>query len=291
MERLTDVSVNEKFNMTFAEIYEKWLPEHSRIIGKTAVNNYRSAYKHAAALHDMRFRSIRRSDFQSVIIGMEEIGLSKSTCEKTMQLFGQLSQWAIHEEIIQVDRSRHCTIAAKQKSQGMVIPEKILRQIEFSDHRAAPIVRILLATGCRCIDLFTAELKNCHVGYFISGSKSEAGRDRVIAVADYGRVDYEAMVISAKAAGGDLLISGYIGNRNYNNFAKRDFSEFMQQLGLEGYSPYDCKHTFITTAVREGVDKQLLRIMVGHADLSTTDKYYTHLEKDDILKATAAIKI
>lgn len=291
LDRLTDTEVNEKFNYTFSQIYERWLPEHARTIGKTAVDNYKSAYKHAAVLHDQRFRSLRRSDFQHVIIDMEKKELSKSSCEKVMQLFGQLSQWAINDEIIQVDRSKNCTIAAKQKSQGMVIPEAAIRAIEYSDHKAAPIVRILLSTGCRCIDLFTARLDNCHEGYFISGSKSEAGRDRVIAVANYGASDYNAMVARAKEAGGDLLISGYGGNKSYNNFAKREFADLMKELGLEGYTPYDCKHTFITTAVRNKVDKQLLRIMVGHADLSTTDKYYTHLEKDDILKATAAIEI
>jgi integrase len=29
--------------------------------------------------------------------------------------------------------------------------------------------------------------------------------------------------------------------------------------------------------------------MVGHADLNTTDKYYTHLELEDIMKAVAVL--
>ena len=147
-----------------------------------------------------------------------------------------------------------------------------------------------MSTGCRCIDLFTAELKNCHDGYFISGSKSEAGRDRIIAVAEYGAADYKEMVAAAKAAGGSLLVSGYKGNRKYDNFAKRDFVKLMEEIGLAGYTPYDCKHTFITNAVRMNINNHLLKVMVGHADISTTDKYYTHMELEDILKATAALK-
>ena len=290
LERLTDSSVNSKYNMTFSQIYELWMPEHSRTISKSAISTYRAAFNNAAALHHRQFRTLRRSDFQSVIIEMEEKGLSKSSCEKAMQLFGQLSTWAINEEIIQADRSRNCTIAAKQKTEGMVIPAEYLEKIRTSTHRAAPIARILLSTGCRCIDLFTAELENCHDGYFISGSKSEAGRDRIIAVAEYGAADYKAMVEAAKAMGGKLLISGYNGNRKYDNFAARDFVKLMEEIGLEGYTPYDCKHTFITNAVRLNINNHLLKLMVGHADISTTDKYYTHMELDDILKATAALK-
>lgn len=289
LDKLADTYINNKYNMTFSQIYEQWLPEHSRMISKQAVANYRSAYNHSEPLHDRQFRSLRRSDFQSVIIEMEEKGLSKSSCEKAMQLFGQLSAWAISEEIMQVDHSRHCTIAAKQKTEGRVIPDDALQRIKESTNKAAPIVRILLSTGCRCIDLFTAKLENCYDGYFISGSKSEAGRDRIIAVSGYGAADYAQLVKDAKAANGDLLIAGYAGNKRYINFSKRDFVVLMDEIGLDGFTPYDCKHTFITNAVRKGIDKQTLRIMVGHADLNTTDKYYTHLEMEDIMKAIAAL--
>lgn len=291
LDNLADTKITEKYNLTFSQIYDLWLPEHSRDISESAVATYRSGYNHSKALHDQRFRSLRTSDFQSVIIEMENKGLAKSTCEKAKQLFGQLSSWAIREGICSVDYSRHCTIAAEQKTVGRVLPPEAIEMIAASTNKAAPIVRILLSTGCRGIDLFTAKLENCHDGYFISGSKSECGRDRIIAVAEYGAKDYADMVAAAKAAGGDLLVSGYKGNKSYNNFAKRDFVRMMEQLELEGYTPYDCKHTFITNAVRNGIDKQILRKMIGHADLNTTDKYYTHMDLEDILKATAALTL
>ena len=59
----------------------------------------------------------------------------------------------------------------------------------------------------------------------------------------------------------------------------------MQELNLPAYTPYDCRHTFITKATKAGVNPQLLRRMVGHSDLSTTDKFYTHLDPSDILNA------
>lgn len=59
----------------------------------------------------------------------------------------------------------------------------------------------------------------------------------------------------------------------------------MEELGTPAYTPYDCRHTFITKATKSGIDPQILRRMVGHTDLSTTDKFYTHLDTADILKA------
>lgn len=291
LERLTDVDVNEKFNMTFKQIYDAWLPEHERTIGDSAKGNYKTALQHAEPLHDSRFRTLRASDFQQVIIAMEEKGLSKSSCEKVLQLFGQLSEWAVREGILQTNHARHCTIAAKQKSEGLVFPAQAIKAIQQSNHPAADVVLVLLATGCRGNELFSAHIGNCSDRYFIGGSKTGAGKNRVIPVAPIGLAAYRKILAAAKDKGGSRLIDGYQGNRTYSNFAKRDFKELMKELGLEAYTPYDCRHTFTTLAIRSGVDKQTLRRILGHADLATTDKYYTHLGLEDILAATSELDL
>ena len=109
LDRLTDVDINEKFNLTFAEIYEKWLPEHEREITPEAKGTYEWAYKHCQMLHGKKYRTLRASDFQKVIIDLENKGMSKSSCEKVMQLFGQMAAWAMrcgHEGLFQICQHR-----------------------------------------------------------------------------------------------------------------------------------------------------------------------------------------
>ena len=285
LERLTDIDINEKFNYTFKQVHDLWLPEHERTIGEHGKGNYKTALNNCQELHDLRFRSLRTSDFQKVIIRLEEKGLSKSSCEKVLQLFGQLSDWAIREGICQTNYARFCTITAEQKSKGQVFPPEAVAAIKESKLEAAKVVLVLLATGCRGNELFTVPLSNCFSRYFIGGSKTSSGKNRVIPVAADGLMAYQAILTEAKSRGGKLFIDGYNGNKTYANFAKREFKELMNEIGLEGYTPYDCRHTFTTQAIRAGIDKQTLRRILGHADLSTTDKYYTHLDLDDILNA------
>lgn len=290
LDRLTDIDINTKFNLTFTDIYNLWLPEHEREIGDTAKDNYKTAYKHCAALHGKKYRALRASDFQKVIIEMEEKGLSKSSCEKVMQLFGQLSAWAMREDVILKDYSRFCSTVAKQKTEGIVMKPETIKAIQKSGNHAADIVLILLATGCRPNELFNAKTENCQENYFIGGSKTEAGKNRIIAVAPVGRAAYKKILSKATAEGSELLIGGYEGNKTYANFAKREFKDLVQEVG-ETFTPYDCRHTFATQAKRSGVDPQTLRRMLGHANLQTTDKYYTHLDKEDILSGIASVKI
>lgn len=290
LERLTDVDVNEKFNLTFSQIYEKWKPEHQREIGTSAMNSYAWAYNHCEKLHDKKYRSLRTSDFQEVILDLENKNMSKSSCQKCMNLFGQLSSWAIREEIIGTDYSRFVTTVAKQKTEGIVLSTESIQKIQKSTNNAADIVLILLATGCRPNELFHAKLENCQDTYFIGGSKTKAGRNRIIAVAKIGQRSYKKILTAAKMKGAENLIDGYSGNKDYNNFAKREFKELVEEVG-EKFTPYDCRHTFATLAKRSGVDPQTLRRMLGHASLQTTDKYYTHLDKDDILSGIEVVKI
>lgn len=289
LERLTDADVNEKFNLTFKQVHDLWLPEHERTIGQHGKGSYKTALGNCEELHDLRFRSLRTSDFQKVIIRLEEKGLSKSSCEKVLQLFGQLSEWAVREGIIQTNHAKFCTITAAQKSEGRVFTTEAIKAIKASENPAADIVLILLATGCRGNELFAVPVGNCADRYFIGGSKTDTGKNRVIAVAADGLEAYQRLLAAAK--GKKRLIDGYAGNKTYANFAKREFKELMKDIGLEGFTPYDCRHTFTTQAIRAGIDKQTLRRMLGHADLATTDKYYTHLELDDILKAVDGLSV
>ena len=287
LERLTDTDINEVFNLTFADIYERWKPEHERTVTKSSMGNYQSAFRDCKELHGLTFRSIRTSAFQAVIIRMEQEGKSKSTCEKMLQLFGQLSDWAIREGIQTVNYSKFCTITASQKSTGKVLPPEAIKKLRESTAPAARVALVLLATGCRGNELFKVTLKDCHNGYFIGGSKTAAGRGRVIAVAPIGLAAYDQLREDAQRMGGTKLMDGYTGNKIYANYAKRDFAQLMEDLELEGFTPYDLRHTFATQAQRAGVDAQIRRRQLGHADLKTTDKYYTHLEAEDILAAVS----
>lgn len=283
LERITDVDVTDKYNLTFAQIYELWRPVHARMVTPGQMECYKSAYNNSEDLHDQKFRALRKSDFQAVILQLEETGKSKSTCEKVMQLFGQLSKWAMDEGIVAQNHAQNVTTAAKQKTQKKPFTDAQIEQIQTSKHRAAAIALILIATGARINELFQVPVATCYDSYFIGGSKTEAGTNRVIPVSPIGQQAYRELLENARAKQCRLLIDGYDGNKDATNFRKRDFKELMEEIGGTGMTPHACRHTFSTLAVKAGVSAPILRRMMGHADIKTTDKIYTHLDKEDLL--------
>lgn len=290
LDRLADVAVNEKYNMTFAQVYERWHAEHRREISVSMDNSYRLAFKQCSQLHDMPIRKILRSDYQAAIIALEVQGMSKSTCNKLRTLFSQLGRWALDEGITLTNSAEGITTVAKQKSTRDIFTEEDIKAIQSSALPAADIALILISCGCRPGELFTVPLINCKEDHFIGGSKTNAGKNRVIPIGPDGLAAYQRMRAKAIRDGSALLIDGYDGqNKTAPNYTKRDWRDLMNEIGREGMIPYSCRHTFITRAIRSGVDLPTLEAIVGHVDRETT-KLYTHLHADDLVAAVQAIK-
>lgn len=289
LERLTDVRVSDKFNMTFAEVYERWHEEHRRTISASMDANYQLAYKQCARLHPMKMRTILRSDYQACIIALEMQGKSKSTCNKLRVLLGQLGRWAMEEGITLTNPAEDLNTVAKQKSTREIFTEEDIKAIKNSKLHAADIALILISCGCRPGELFSVPLVNCREDHFIGGSKTEAGKNRVIPVGPDGIAAYQKIRAKAIAEKGSLLIDGYDGpNKTAPNFTKRDWRELMEEIGRSGMTPYSCRHTFITRAIRSGVELPVLEAIVGHVDRETT-RIYTHLHAADLVSAVQSV--
>lgn len=289
--KVSDLPATEFMNLTFSDVYDKWLPEHSRRVSEKGIEGYRTAYTHCEPLYEVPFRCLRTADFQEIINEQESEGKSKSSCEKLSQLFGQLSDWAIREGITKTNYARFLTINARQKATKAPFTTEQLTAISGSKSPAAQIARILIATGCRPNELFSVTVDNCHENYFVSGSKTEAGRNRVIPVTAYGLADYTALRQTAAAASCRRLVEAYPGNHAYANFAKRDWKALMEELKIEGMTPYNCRHTYTTRAVQAGMKPEILQKILGHANYNTTVSVYSHLGVSDILEESNKIPV
>ncbi len=286
---LDGVRISDRLNLTFGEIYDRWLKEHSRTVSASAMRDYAAAYSRCGELHGKVFRSLRASDFQSVLMELEDKNYSRSSCNKQIQLFSMLSEWAIREEICRVNYARFVTTTVKEESKRTAFTPDQIAAIAASPLPAAQVVMILLSTGCRPNELFKAATADCHETYFVSGSKTEAGKDRLIPVAPFGLPFYQALRDKAIAGNCAKLLDAYTGSRSQALFTARDWPALMQSLGITGMTPYNCRHTYTTMAVQSGLRPEILQRILGHANYSTTVEVYTHLGAEDILSEAAKL--
>lgn len=283
LESLADAPMNERFNFTFKQVYDHWKLEHFKDLkSDKGREGYENAYKHCKPLYDKRFRNIRTSDYQRIVDDLEALGRSHSTVNKIKQLAGQMSKWAMREEIITTNYAKFIKLADASTAEKKIFTDEEIATLKTSSSEAAKIVLLMIYTGMRIGELFTLETANCFDNYCIGGSKTEAGVDRLIPIPSIAKPYYDYF---KDRSTGKLFLSGYEGNLDADNFRVREFYPLLETLGIERRTPHNCRHTYATLAVRAGVKPEYLQEAIGHASYSTTVDIYTHINKDEILKA------
>lgn len=276
LERLAGKELRESYNYTMEQVYECWRAEHFPTLTDKGREMYKVAWKRMAPVKGRKMRELRTADYQGIINTMEDAGLSVSSAQKVKQLAGQLSKWAMREDIITTNYAQFIRIyEAEAAVREIFSDEEIALLKEHNSSEPVKMILLLIYTGLRIGELFSLRRENIHLDerYFTGGSKTKAGKNRTVPILP------EAMpyIQYFWAAGdGDLLVSGYQGNRTANNFRKRDFARTLSELGITGKTPHSTRHTFASLAVRAGVKPEVLREIIGHANYSTTIEIYNH---------------
>ncbi len=280
LERLSGRTIEERYNMTFEEVFEAWKAEHYKEITNAGKASYNRAFDVFAPLHKKRFRDLRTADFQGVID--KYIHQSHSTVSKHKQLVTQMSQWAIREELISTNFAAFVKLPENVKKEKEIFSDADIAKLEADGGETAKVTLMLIYTGMRIGELFSLPLEDYHENYVVGGEKTAAGRNRIIPIRPEGR-GYFAYF--AGKAGGPLLLSGYIGQHIPNNFRKRDFYPLLDRLGIERKTPHATRHTYASRARRDGMPPEILQKILGHADYTTTANIYVHTDIEELLKA------
>ena len=279
--------ISERFNMTFAEVYEAWSREHFRSLTKKGIEGYEIAFKQFADLHGEKFRELRTEHFQKAVDKYVQKGRSYSAANKLKQLAGQMSKWAMREEIISTNYAQFIILPENKKKEKEIFTTEDIRKLKASYSDTAKIILMLIYTGMRIGELFSLKKSNYHETYCIGGEKTEAGKDRIIPIPSEVRGYFS--YFAQKAGDSELLIDGYDGNKEIDNFRRRDYYRLLNDLGIKRKSPHCTRHTFASLAVAAKVQPEILQKVLGHADYSTTSNIYVHADIDKMVKAVEMI--
>ena len=280
LERLTGRTLDERYNMTFAEVFEEWKSEHYKDVTKAVADAYSASFRVFAALHRKKYREIRTADYQAVIDSLN--GKSRATLAKHKQLINQMNVWAIREEIASTNFSSFVRLPTEQKKEKEIFSDSDIEKLKADGSETAQVVLMLIGTGMRINELFTLPVSDYHKTYCIGGEKTEAGKNRVIPIRPEARPYFAHF---AGQATGDLLLSGYQGQHDRNNFRKREFYPLLDRLGIERKTPHATRHTYASRAAAAGIKPEALQKILGHADYSTTANIYVHTDIDELVRA------
>ena len=277
--------------MTLADVYAILMDSKTGNVSKSSLDTYRAAWKHLSTLADAPITELKAADYQRIIDGMTD--LSRSSCEKVRVLVSLLCGWAVANDLITNNPAQFLTVPKKEKKSAVereTFTADDIQKLWADSSEESLIVLAMIYTGMRINELFALTPADVHkeggVVYIIGGEKTEAGRNRVIALGDV----IAPVFLRWRDNGCAYLVTGDKGGKmNDHFFRNKRYFPLLDRLGIPRLNPHKARHTFATLAANAGADPAALQKYLGHADFSTTANIYHHADLSALKKVADLI--
>ena len=274
----------QDMNVKFKDLYMKWLDGHTEKVTQSTINCYKSAYKYFSALYYVEVAKIRTEHMQKCI---DECPHGKRTKENMKALGTSLWRYAMQLDIVDRNYAEYLYIKKEETAEKIAFSKEQLDTM-WANVEAVPNLKYVLTlcyTGMRLSEMLGAmtESYDPKDGYFVTGVKTDAGKNRVITIspkirpffAEYGKGKHLFTELSAKKFRSDI----------YYPALQAVGLDALDEKGDHIYTPHCCRHTFATlmkNVPAPPTDKQKL---IGHAKFEMT-AHYTHTDLESLKKIT-----
>jgi len=147
------------------------------------------------------------------------------------------------------------------------------------------MLELLYATGLRISELISLPLGalNLEAGYLITRGKGN--KERIVPMGACARKKLETYIAAvrprlSKGKNDDALFLSRLGKKMSRQAFWKKLNIYARQAGIQKQiSPHILRHSFASHLLERGADLRALQMMLGHADISTT-QIYTHVARE-----------
>ena len=268
---------------TFEEVYQdfyswKYEQNKSRKYSESSINSTKAAYRNCSALHDRIFSDLRHNDLQKVL---DSCRLKHSSLELIKTLLRQMYAYAEIQEIVDKDYSAHIRINKPDDDEhGVPFSEDDLKKLwADKDDPVAEMLLIMCYSGYR-INEYRNITVNTKEWYFQGGSKTAAGKDRIVPI----HTGIRNLVKRRMTCNGKLL-------PDTADAFRKNMKAYLMAHNMELHTPHDCRHTFSALCERYKVVENDRKRMLGHALGDVTNDVYGHRTVEDLRTEIEKISI
>lgn len=288
-----------KRQATFKELYDVWFPTHRA--GKSTLDCYSAAIKHFRDVWTLPVAQIDVDDLQECL---DSCPAGKRTRENMRAVVGLMYKYGIPRHLIPENLNLAPFLivsgegAAHRESFTDTQIQRIRHAIGVVPY--AEYVYCMIYTGFRPSEFLalTADSYDPARGTLTGGSKTEAGRGRVVTVSP----KIKKLVEAQHLRHGTFLFGDSNGGQfDLKYFTENCFYPALSAAGIDNpiveiaggvkrhrYTPHSCRHTFSTLLKRvNGSEKDKLEL-IGHASAEML-RYYQDVADEDLRKITDAL--
>jgi integrase/recombinase XerD len=265
-------------------------------VRRVSPNTVESYARDLAALADFAEKKgqsvevLRRADLEAFVRHLQSAGQSPRSAARAVASVRGFYRFLLLEKAIAADPAEDLRAPrawpALPKYLDMDEVDRLLAQPDASTPRGVrdkALIEVLYATGLRVSELLSLRPGDLSLdaGYLTCVGKGD--KQRIVpfgsvAAGWVGRYVQDARPALLKGRKSNWL---FVNAKGGGQLSRVGFWKILKRYGLEAgirrdISPHVLRHSFATHLLDRGADLRAIQMMLGHADLSTT-QIYTHV--------------
>ncbi|HWR73679.1 MAG TPA: tyrosine recombinase XerC [Nitrospirota bacterium] len=152
--------------------------------------------------------------------------------------------------------------------------------------RDRAVLETLYSTGIRASELVGIDRNDIDTGERLIRIRGKGRKERIVPIGKQALDAIETYLVHAgRTAEPSAVFIGPSGKRLTVRSVQRILENYRKKLGLsQKASPHTLRHSFATHLLESGADLRSIQELLGHASLSTTQRY-THVNLDALMVA------
>ena len=280
----TPVSIPEQFS--YLQGFRDYLISHSTSIHTR--NAYLSDLIQCAQLRKVKLPQWQSEDIQTVLLALTEQGKSPRSLARYLSALRQFFKFLRETQL----RNDNPLSSIKAPKQGRPLPKDLSAQ-EVEALILAPdihtalglrdrtMLEVLYACGLRVSELIGLHTQMLNLEQGFVRIKGKGNKERLVPLGETAIMWLKTYLLEGrpqlyKTATDALFLTQHGGIMSRQNFWYA-IKRYALIAGIQQeLSPHVLRHAFATHLLNHGADLRVVQMLLGHADLSTT-QIYTHV--------------
>jgi tyrosine recombinase XerC len=262
------------------------------------------ASRHACKPSQVAIARFDTDGIREFLADMHRRGISKASAARRLAALRTFARYLVREEKLAEDPTGIIAAPRKEQTLPAHLPvAEINRLLEMPDgetlagRRDRAILELFYASGLRLSELADLDLDDVNLNGRMVRVRGKGGKERLLPFNQSTAAAIRAMTADVRSgvegAGGrrgreaigsrqarrrNALFLNLRGGRLSTRSVDRLVRRYVRQAAIQqGISPHALRHTFATHLLQAGADLRAIQELLGHARLTTTQRY-THLD-------------
>lgn len=234
-------------------------------------------------------RGIDHVAVRSYLAHLARKNLSRASMARHLSALRSFFKYLMREGVVEANPARTVATPKREKHLPAVLQTSdVAVLLEQPDDSALGIrdrawLELLYASGLRISELVAIDIEDLELRSRLVKVRGKGSKERIV---PFGSKAQEALraYLAMRMDDNSAVFVNYRGERITTRSIRRLFDRYVRAASLRaGVSPHTLRHSFATHLLNAGADLRGIQELLGHASLSTTQKY-THLNDGELLK-------